>query len=151
MPFCQQCGSQASSTAQFCFNCGADIAAPAASLKGLSLGWLEKFAALQKGGGVDLPQSIELTLGERSKVLFNIWAFLFGPLYYLAKGMWKKALSLSAIALALCLALRWTLGALGLGASHFATLSLLIGPALFATRANVDYFKKMVLGDNGWV
>lgn len=151
MPFCQQCGSQASSTAEFCFNCGADIAAPKAALKGLSLDWKSTFASLQKGGGVDLPQSIELTLSERSRVLFNVWAFLFGPLYYLAKGMWKKALSLSAIALTLYLALNWVLGLLGLGASKFATLSVLIGPALFATRANVDYFKKMVLGDKGWV
>jgi len=23
-------------------------------------------------------------------------------------------------------------------------------PVIFATRANIDYYKKMVLGDNGW-
>ena len=27
----------------------------------------------------------------------NILAFLFGPFYYLAKGMWKEALALGAI------------------------------------------------------
>lgn len=151
MPFCHQCGSQASSTADFCFNCGADVAATAIALTGLSDGWKTRFAALQKAGGVDLPQSITLTLAERAMVLFNPWAFLFGPLYYVAKGMPKKAVALSLLAAALVLAARLALGALGLHSVMFSALVFFIPSALFATRANIDFFKKMVLDDEGWL
>jgi hypothetical protein len=151
MPFCQQCGSQASSTADFCFNCGADVAATALAMPGLPDGWKAIFAALQKGGGVDLPQSIELSLAERAQVLFNPWAFLFGPFYYVAKGMARKALVLTALAALLVGAARLLFGALGLHSVMASALLYFIPSALFATRANVDYFKKMVLDDDGWL
>jgi hypothetical protein len=151
MPFCQQCGSQASSTAHFCFNCGADVAATAIALPGLSSGWKTIFAALQKGGGVELPQSLELSLAERAMVLFNPWAFLFGPFYYLAKGMGRKALALCLLAAVLVCAVRLLFGALGLQSMLASALVFFIPSALFATRANIDYFKKMVLDDEGWL
>ena len=151
MPFCQQCGSQASSTANFCFNCGADVAASAIALPGLSDGWKTRFAALQKAGGVDLPQSITLTMAERAMVLFNPWAFLFGPFYYVAKGMARKAVALCVAALVLAAVIRLTLTALGLHSVMFSALVFFIPSALFATRANIDYFKKMVLDDEGWL
>jgi hypothetical protein len=150
MPFCQHCGSQASSTAHFCFNCGADVAATAIALPGLSPGWKSIFAALHKGGGVELPQSIELSLAERAMVLFNPWAFLFGPFYYLAKGMGRKALALCLLAAVLVGAARLVSGALGLQSVMASALVCFIPSALFATRANIDYFKKMVLDDEGW-
>lgn len=151
MPFCQQCGSQASATAQFCFNCGADVAAAAIALPGLSDGWKNCFAALQKGGGVALPQSLALTLGERARVLFNPWAFLFGPFYYVAKGMGRKAAMLCVMALLLAVSAYAVFGALGLDSVLFTALACCIPSALFATRANTDYFKKMVLDDEGWL
>lgn len=151
MPFCQQCGSQASSTAHFCFNCGADVAATAIALPGLSSGWRTIFAALQKGGGVELPQSIELSLAERAMVLFNPWAFLFGPFYYVTKGMGRKALALCLLAVLLVCAGRLLFSALGLQSLMASALLCFIPSALFATRANIDYFKKMVLDDEGWL
>jgi len=151
MPFCQQCGSQASSTAHFCFNCGADVAATAIALPGLPSGWKTIFAALHKGGGVELPQSIELTLAERAMVLFNPWAFLFGPFYYVAKGMGRRALPLCLLAVLLVCAARLLFSALGLQSLISSALVCFIPSALFATRANIDYFKKMVLDDEGWL
>jgi hypothetical protein len=151
MPFCQQCGSQASSTAHFCFNCGADVAATAIALPGLSPGWRSIFAALHKGGGVELPQSIELSLAERAMVLFNPWAFAFGPFYYIAKGMARKALTLCGLAALLVSAVQLLFGALGLHSLMASALVCFIPSALFATRANIDYFKKMVLDDDGWL
>ncbi|SFU29292.1 zinc-ribbon domain-containing protein [Pseudoduganella namucuonensis] len=151
MPFCQQCGSQASDTADFCFNCGADVASTAIALPGISPGWKARFAVLQKAGGVDMPQSIALTMGERAMVRFNLLAFLFGPAYYAVKGMWRKALTLCALSLVLMLLFRMLLAGVGLGGSGFVHTAYLIAPALFATRANVDYFTKMVLRDDGWL
>jgi hypothetical protein len=110
--------------------------------------WKQKFRIFEKAGGPKLPRFKELAARERSKITFNILAFLFGPFYYLAKGMWRKALSLSAavfvavlvVAIVLILVdLGGLVGALGYGAN-----------AIYAARANVDYYKKMVLGDNGW-
>lgn len=39
----------------------------------------------------------QLSLGERFRLFFNIWGFLFGPFYYLVKGMWVKGLFLLGI------------------------------------------------------
>lgn len=110
--------------------------------------WKTRFRIIEKAGGVKLPQFKALSFGERMKINFGILAFLFGPFYYLAKGMWKKAITLFA----LCVVLVVILGALlewaGLG--RFAN-SLGYGvAAIFAVRANLDYYKKMVLKQNGW-
>lgn len=149
MPFCQHCGSQASETADFCFNCGADVAATA--LPSMPPGWRARFAALQKAGGVHMPQSLALTMGERALVRFNPLAFVFGPAYYAVKGMWRKALTLCALSLVLVLMYRLLLAGIGLNGSGLSYAAWLISPALFATRANVDYFTKIVLNDDGWL
>lgn len=36
--------------------------------------------------------------------LFSVWAFLFGPLYYFAKGMWRKGVALIGITCLLMMA-----------------------------------------------
>jgi hypothetical protein len=33
-----------------------------------------------------------LPFGTRFRMNTNIWAFLFGPIYYFVKGMWRKGL-----------------------------------------------------------
>lgn len=151
MPFCQHCGSQASATADFCFNCGADVAAAAMVLPDLPERWKVRFALLHKAGGVSLPQSIALTLPEHALLRFNGLAFLFGPLYYCALGMWRKALTLGFLALMLVFFVRALLGALGLGGSGFDAMAFLFAPLLYAMRANVDYFTRKVLQDDGWL
>ena len=50
------------------------------------------FILIDKAGGPKLPDIKDLTFAERLKVIFNIWAFLFGVLYYLYKKMWKRAI-----------------------------------------------------------
>ena len=35
-----------------------------------------------------------LTFGQRVRLTSNIWAFVFGPFYFYAKGMWRKATTL---------------------------------------------------------
>lgn len=71
-------------------------------------------------------------------------AFLFGPLYYIAKGMWKKGLSLLFLSTACTLVM-----------VPFVPEPVLRGisfgfQALFAMNANVDYYRKKVLGEDFW-
>ncbi len=57
----------------------------------VSDGWKRTFHLLVKAGGPRLPNLQALSGGERFKVSFNILGFLFGPFYYLAKGVEKGA------------------------------------------------------------
>lgn len=129
-----------------------DVPAPqaTASIDGLPVSdaWKTKFQLIEKAGGVKLPQFKALGVGERMKIGFSILAFLFGPFYYLAKGMWKKAISLFVVCVAVVLLLQFVLEMAGLG--RFSS-SLGYGvAAIFAARSNIDYYKKMVLRQNGW-
>jgi hypothetical protein len=151
MPFCQHCGSQASETTDFCYNCGADVAAATIALPAISDAWRTRFALLHKAGGAAMPQSIELTLGERATVRFNLPAFVLGPVYYAAMGMWKKGVTLALLSCGLILLARLLLGTLGLAHSGFTAMAWLIPPLLYATRANIDYFTRVVLHDDGWL
>jgi hypothetical protein len=110
--------------------------------------WRAKFFIFEKAGGVKLPRFKELAFGERMKIGFNILAFLFGPLYYIAKGMWKKGLVMFGICLAAVLLLSILLELAGLG--RFADALGFGAGAVFAARANIDFYKKMVLNQNGW-
>lgn len=110
--------------------------------------WKARFHLLEKAGGVKLQKLKDLSTGERMKIMFNILAFLFGPLYYVAKGMWKKGLVLLGICVLILLVLDIVFQLLGL-----VELGNAVGygvGAVFAVRANIDYYKKTVLGDNGW-
>jgi hypothetical protein len=122
---------------------GADIDALPVSTR-----WKTKFKLIREAGGPRLPRMKELSVGDRLRAGFNLLAFLLGPFYYLAKGMWRKAITLFAVCAVAVIALAILLEFLGLG--QLAS-SLGYGvAAVFAVRANIDYYKKMVLGDNGW-
>lgn len=113
----------------------------------LTPAWQERFLLIQKAGGPTLPRYSELTAGERMNVGFNLLALLFGPIYYLAKGMWKPALALFAAGMAVTTALE-----LLLPVQPPWDLVINVGmAALFAGRANVDFYKKTMLQDEGWL
>ena len=57
----------------------------------------------------------------------------------------------SLSSLPLVCAARLLFSALGLQSLMSSALVCFIPSALFATRANIDYFKKMVLDDEGWL
>lgn len=98
----------------------------------VSSGWKHRFFKIEKAGGRGMAGG------------FNILGLLLGPFYYLAKGMWRKALSLT-LACALALALIELAGFVRVS----EVLSYVAG-VVFAIRANGDYYRKMVLGENGW-
>lgn len=103
---------------------------------------------MEKAGGVKMPQHKALSGGERMKISFNVLAFLFGPFYYMAKGMWKKAITLFVVSLAIVVLLEILLEMAGLG--RFGKALTYGVAAVYAVRANIDYYKKMVLRQNGW-
>lgn len=106
--------------------------------------WKTRFRLIERAGGVKLPNLKALSFGQRMKVMFNVLAFLLGPLYYLTKGLWKKALVLFAICVVVVVVADLVMG------DRFGNAIGIATGALFAVRANIDFYKKKVLGDDGW-
>lgn len=156
---CRGCGQQIHETAPTCPKCGApqypgapqstvhrQPLTPGAGPEEVSAGWNKRFAQIEKAGGPKMPRAKDFPFGERCFLVFNIWGFLFGPFYYLVKGMWKKAISLFGLTLVIIIVASVVLGAMGMPTGILS----FVGAALFGTRANVDFYKKVVLADNGW-
>ena len=114
----------------------------------VSESWKKRFRLIRRAGGPGMPHAKDLSFGERSRIMFNVLAFLFGPVYYLFKGMWRKALTLFVSVTAVVFVIALILELNGLGEY---SRSLAYGAAaFFGIRANVDYYKKMVLREDGW-
>lgn len=111
--------------------------------------WKMRFKWLKKAGGPAMPNVKAMSKTERKEFsFFNILAFLFGPFYYIAKGMWKKGIVLFLICAVVVILIEIIFEMVG-----FERLGNSVGygaSAVFAVRANIDYYKKMVLGENGW-
>src|SRR5262245_12803749 len=111
--------------------------------------WKRRFKAMRKAGGPNLPHFKNLSREERKALSpFNVLAFLFGPLYYFAKGMWKKGLMLFLLCVIGTLILDALLVLVGLGS--YARATGFAAAAVYGTLANRDYYAKMVLEQNGW-
>jgi len=161
MSFCQQCGTEAAVATLFCAGCGANVTAPDvkahdpnaplfSAYADLGAKWVHNFALMEQAGGVRLPRLGALALGDRARLLVNIWALIFGPLYYAVKGMWRKGLALLLAVTAVLLLVTLAAKRSGVSEQKILLLACIVIPVIFATRANIDYYKKMVLGDNGW-
>lgn len=112
--------------------------------------WKERFRAIAAAGGPSLKDFKTLSKEQRKRVShFNALAFLFGPIYYLTKGMWKKAIVYTALMLVIIVILSIIFDHFGF--PRIADSLRFGAPALFAVRANIDLYKKSVLGDNGWL
>ena len=111
--------------------------------------WKSKFFLIEKAGGLGLPHANRLTSSERFAINFNFLACLFWPLYYFFKGMWKKGFLLVSIAVATVLLLAILMEGFGLG--RFSKALGYATGAVFAMRANMDYYKKWVRKENDWI
>lgn len=107
--------------------------------------WKRKFRLIEKAGGPTLPNFRELPFGERYALGLNFLAFLFGPFYYLAKGLWRQAVLYFILAFALVVVLELVgLGKISRGIGYgFA--------AVYGLRANTSYYRRVVLGEAPWV
>ena len=102
------------------------------------------FELIDKAGGPNLGPKVKLlTFQERLKVSFNFMGFLFGFFYYLYHGIWKKALTLTIITVVLSFIILLILPTF--------KMAWIIGPVIFATRANPDLYKKYRLKSDNWI
>ncbi|GAA2430298.1 DUF2628 domain-containing protein [Mycolicibacterium llatzerense] len=86
-----------------------------------------------------------LTFLERLKLTSNILAFLFGPIYFFVKGMWRKGLTLLGIFVAVEVVL------VVLNASDTLVRGIGFGLAAIAmTTANYAYYLHVVRGSQSW-
>ena len=90
--------------------------------------------------------SKNLTFLELLRISFNFLALLFGPIYYLCKGMWRKAITLTLLGYAAV----FILGLADADEVRVQRVGTFALAGLFCARANVDFYKRRVLQDNGW-
>lgn len=173
MGFCEQCGTQLGERAAFCAGCGKEAptgasaevrerasqqafaASAAASIDegGYPEKWRQRFAVIEKAGGEHVrwwrwPEGKQLTGREKRLITSNLWAFVFGPFYYLYLGMWRKAITLSLLALAIDAILSVAGDALGVPVDRFLWV---VSAIIFRQCANVDYYRKAVLKRREWM
>ena len=107
--------------------------------------WKDRFRAIERAGGPDLPDFRNLSVSDRRGVQFNWLAFLLGPFYYLAKGLWRQTIVYVLLAIA-CV---FIMEAVGLG--KFGRAVGYGFAAIYGIRANISYYKKVVLGETPWL
>ncbi|MCB0930225.1 MAG: DUF2628 domain-containing protein [Mycobacterium sp.] len=86
-----------------------------------------------------------LPFGTRMRLNSNFLAFLFGPIYFFVKGMWRKGLSLLAIGLAIGVLLS------GVETSNGIVRGLsLVDPLIAMLTANYAYYLHVVHHSVSW-
>jgi len=86
-----------------------------------------------------------LSFLDRLKLTSNILAFLFGPIYFFVKGMWRKGLTLFGIFVAVEVVL------VVLNVSDTLVRAIGFGLAAMAmTTANYAYYLHVVRGSQSW-
>ena len=93
----------------------------------------------------DLSRFRDLPLGERLGLNFNFLGFFFGPIYYLIKGLWRQAVVYLICSVAVAVLFEVVgLGKFARGVGYGFAM-------LYAMRANVSYYRKVVLGETPWL
>ncbi len=112
--------------------------------------WQRRFAFFSQYGPVGSTPEAKaayraLPFWERTRLGFNLWAFFFGPFYLLVKGMWRKALTLLGISVAIGV----TSVLLGVPDSWDRALAMGYNAAI-ATMANWAYYLHVAEGSQSW-
>lgn len=70
--------------------------------------WQARFKFYDKFGRPSSPEGRaalqQFPSGSRFQIKYNFWAFLFSPIYFFVKGMWRKGVSLLGVNIAIALA-----------------------------------------------
>lgn len=117
--------------------------------------WQKHFAFFDTYGAPKTPEHKAAIKQQpyfaRFLIMFNFFAYFFGPIYFAIVGLWKKALILLAISLCITML--------------FATIELIIGREfprpvwtaislgvsfMWGFTANYAYYLKKVKGLDGW-
>ncbi len=120
--------------------------------------WKQFFKGVQKWGGLQMPLYKALPKGpQRREALKDVkppiasfaLAFVFGFFYYLAKGMWKKGLVLTAIVIVILIVTTFVLYMVG--GDTLANATRYLGGVIFGIMAPRDFYAFKVEGDKGWL
>jgi len=138
--------------------------------------WRERFKFFETYGAPNSPQARAEPWEARALINANFLGLLFGPIYFLVLGMWRRALTLTGIVYLISVIYVIILGQLSLVTSlvmlgHFLgfasqlvfliifevprsfKLNSGIGVCcaiLFSIAVNYSYYLKQIKGDNGW-
>ena len=116
---CTNCGNKLEDEDKFCPNCG----------------------TLQNKNIVE-NQEIRST---RRKYSFNIWAAIFGPLYYIYKGLWKKGLLLNSL-----LVIAMSVSKFFLPIEIISVVSLILQFVVYGFLGSIDIFRQEQSGEVMW-
>ncbi len=117
----------------------------------LSKSWKDLFELFDKcgfNGGKDPFAYKALPFWTRSRAQFNFLAFIFGPFYFLFKGMFRIAFSIFLFVIGLIGLLILFDLILGTNPSGFWTSSA--SGVIYALSANYAYYNYRVNGYRGW-
>ena len=88
--------------------------ATAATPPQLSKIWQRRFAFFTEHGSPLSPSGAQalqkLPFMTGSSIRFNVWGFLFGPIYFLVLGIWKRAISIFALVIVVALVMEKVAG-----------------------------------------
>ena len=106
--------------------------------------WKRRFKLIDKAGGPELPHFRDLTFGERMSINVSFLGLFFGPIYYLCKGLWRPAIAYFGVTFVIAfIALLAGLDGIGKAISYGMGF-------VYAMRASVLYYRKMVLQEEPW-
>ncbi|MCB9440863.1 MAG: DUF2628 domain-containing protein [Mycolicibacterium sp.] len=91
-----------------------------------------------------------LPFGTRMRLNSNILAFLFGPIYFFVKGMWRKGLTLLAAGLAIGVLDVAVFGDLAVGNNSLQGALNLLVPLTAMVTANYSYYRHVVQHSVSW-
>lgn len=132
---------------------GTEVALDAIEEAPVSEAWKETFRTIEEAGLVSggfYPTYESVDASKHRQLMFNGWAFFFGPIYYFVLGMWRKALTWVFLTLTLSILGAILVVALGLPAAISRAIGIGI-QVLYASNANADYYRKQIRGETFWV
>ncbi|ORA59809.1 DUF2628 domain-containing protein [Mycobacteroides franklinii] len=113
----------------------------------LSAYWRLKFDFYDRYGTRFTPEAVAAAKARpfavRMRSFINLPALFFGPIYFVVKGMWRKAITVMLFGLLLGVAVYLTFPGLGFGgfSTNGAVYMILAGPA---------YYRHRVVGSRSW-
>jgi len=117
--YCTNCGNKLENEDKFCPNCGTPR----------NKNNIEK----------------QKTRSIRRKSSFNIWAAIFGPLYYIYKGLWKKGLLLNSLLVIIMSVARFFLPI-----ETISVVSLILQFVVYGFLGSIDIFRQEQSGEVMW-
>ncbi|ECG0109855.1 DUF2628 domain-containing protein [Salmonella enterica] len=116
--------------------------------------WIARFDFFEQNG---LPGSVrygqairKLKFLQRSRYMFNFYAFFFGLIYFCILGLWKKGLVLVAIIVVIQLGLVIAEDILNSDFGHISRAMNIAYSAFCALSVNSAYYIRKIKGSDSW-